>query len=215
MTQSEQFKQDRYLDIKHLIPKDLCNIATKYALMQSVVDFSPEEDADAQVKGAHSKYSDTLMETIMYFLHPKLEKILGLDLCPTYTYYRVYRPGQELKRHKDRPSCEISTTICLGYNYLGTEEDYSWGMFVDKDSYKIDIGENGEFFSNNQSGKMIKQAPGDGIAYRGCEIEHWREPFNAGDGSYQVQLFCHFINKDGPYYPEYKYDKRPGLGYKR
>jgi hypothetical protein len=209
-----QFQQDRYLEVKSLIPQDICKIATKYALIQEEVDYSPEDDEDAQVRGAHSKYSDTLMETLMFFLHPKMQKLTGLELCPTYTYYRVYRPGQELYRHKDRPSCEVSVTVCLGNLYLDTATDYSWGMYVDKESYKTPLAQDGGFASSNNAGSMIAQSPGDGIIYRGCDIEHWRDQFIAGKGSYQVQAFFHYIDKNGPFYPKYAFDERKGLGYK-
>lgn len=213
MNTIEEFKTNRYLDIKSLVPKDICKIATNYALLKEKVEFAPEEGPDAQVIGAHSVYGDTLMETLMHFCRPHLEKLTGLELAPTYTYYRVYRPGAELFRHKDRPSCEISLTLCLGYKYKDVSEDYNWGMYVDRESYKIPLGKNGEFTSNNQPGYMVRQQPGDFIVYRGCEIEHWRDKFIAGDGSYQVQGFFHYIDKNGPYYPEYLYDQRPGIGY--
>jgi hypothetical protein len=213
MSTQEDFKKNKYLDVKSLLPKDVCKIATNYALLKEKVEFAPETGPDAQVDGAHSVYGDTLMETLMHFCRPHLEILTGLELAPTYTYYRVYRPGAELFRHKDRPSCEVSMTLCLGYKYTDVSNDYHWGMYVDQASCNIPFGPNGEFISNNQPGYMVKQNPGDLIVYRGCEIEHWRDKFIAGLGSYQVQAFFHYIDKNGPYYPEFLYDKRPGIGY--
>jgi hypothetical protein len=213
MNTAEEFKQHKYLDVKSFIPQDLCKIAANYALLKEKITPSPEEGADAQVRGAHAAYGDTLMETLMHFCRPHLEKLTGLDLAPTYTYYRVYRPGAELFRHKDRPSCEISMTVCLKFNYIGTPPGYNWGMYVDPESPKIPHGPNGEFISNNQPGKMICQNAGDVIVYRGCEIEHWRDKFQAEPESYQVQAFFHYIDKNGPHYPVFLYDQRPGIGY--
>lgn len=135
------------------------------------------------------------METMLHFLHPHMEKNTGLSLCPTYSYYRVYRPGMELKQHLDRESCEISTTVCFGFNYTEKDPEYRWGMYVEP---------------NN----LIPQNPGDLIVYKGCEVQHWRNPFDAGPKSYQVQAFFHYIDKNGQFYPEFAYDKRPGLGWK-
>ena len=194
MINSEKFKNDKYLKLEGLISVDLCRIATKYALLKEETEFSPET-ANEQVANAHSVYSDTLMETILHFLLPHMEKNTGLSLCPTYTYYRVYRPGMDLKPHIDRESCEISTTVCLGFNYLGKNSDYRWGMYV---------------HPNN----LILQNPGDLIIYRGCEISHWRDVFDAEYGSFQVQAFFHYIDKNGPFFPEFAYDKRPGIGWK-
>ena len=41
-------------------------------------------------------------------------KTTGLKLNPTYSYARIYKKGDVLHRHKDRFSCEISTTMNLG-----------------------------------------------------------------------------------------------------
>jgi hypothetical protein len=152
------------------------------------------------------------METLMMFVKPYIEKYTGLELAPTYAYYRVYRPGATLARHKDRSSCEISTTICLGHKYIHENPDYNWGMYVDKDS--VGFNPPRGFVSAGNPGEMIQQNPGDLIIYRGCEVEHWRDQFDAGYGSYQVQAFFHYIDKNGPYYPDFNYDKRPKLGMK-
>jgi hypothetical protein len=213
MTNPEQFKLNSYVDIKGLIPKDICRIITEYALLQEKTNFTPEPPP-AQVINAHSVYSDTLMETMMQFMLPHMEKNTGLELFPTYSYFRVYHPGMELARHKDRPSCEISTTICFGHNYIGTDQDYNWGMYVDKHSVKTLLAPDGDFVSSNNPGVLLHQNPGDCIVYRGCDVEHWREPFNASPGSYQVQAFFHYIDKNGPYYPEFAYDRRPGIGFR-
>lgn len=193
MTTEEHFVEKKYVSVEKIVPTDLCRIVTKYALIKETIDFRPEIGASAQVENAHSVYSDTLMETLLYFLKPHIEKVINLQLCPTYTYYRVYRPGMKLEKHRDRPSCEISATICFGYNYLQKHFDYRWGMYVDPDV-------------------LVIQNPGDAIIYRGCEIDHWRDEFSAGPDSYQVQAFFHYINTNGPFYPEYAYDKRGGLG---
>jgi hypothetical protein len=103
--------------------------------------------------------------------------------------------------------------VCFGFNYTQVDPAYRWGMYVDKFSCDTKAP-NGEFISAGNSGDLITQNPGDLIVYRGCEIEHWRDAFEAGPNSYQVQAFFHYIDKSGPYYPEYSYDKRPGLGYR-
>ena len=190
------FDENGYVYVPGIIPKSLCAIVNQYALMKEITEF---DASDEQVQGAHSVYSDTLMETVLHFLHSHMEKYTGYELCPTYSYYRVYRPGMTLDRHKDRPSCEISTTVCFGHNYMN-KLDYKWSMYVKN--------------SKNQETR-IDQNPGDLLIYKGCEIEHWRDPFDAPDNSYQVQGFFHFINKNGPFYPEFAFDQRPGLGWKK
>ena len=213
MSNPELFKEQKYLLLQNVIPKDICNIATKYALLKQEVQFTPEDDG-AQIPGTHSVYGDTLMETLMHFMHPHMETNTGLSLFPTYAYYRVYRPGDELLRHKDRESCEISTTVCLGFKYISNETNYNWGMYVDRKS-DTDVnfmeGKTG-YQSSNRPGKELQLNPGDIIVYRGCEIEHWRDKFEVQEGSYLVQAFLHYVDANGPN-ASFKYDKRPGLGY--
>lgn len=204
-----QFRENGYTNLKGIIPQDICNIVTQYALLQEQV-LPKKEDETGQVPNAHSIYSDTLMETLMSFMKPYMEQHTGLELFPTYSYYRVYRPGMVLERHTDRPSCEVSTTICFGYNYQNTDPEYKWSMYVDP-SYRHSAET--DFVSQNKPGNAVPQDPGDIIIYKGCEIEHWRDSFDAGEGSWQVQAFFHYINKDGPYYPEYAFDRRQGLGW--
>lgn len=189
----ELFKKQKYLAIEQLIPIDVCRIVSHYSLLKEKIEFTPEKGTEAQVENAHSVYGDTLMETLLYFLRPHMEQATGLELCPTYTYYRVYRPGMKLDIHRDRPSCEVSSTICLDYKYMLKDSEYRWGMYV-------------------EPGTLICQNPGDAIIYRGCEVDHWRDTFDAGPTSYQVQAFFHYIDKNGPFYPEYAYDKRSYLG---
>ena len=69
---------------------------------------------DEQVPNTYSHYADIAMETLLLAVQPKMEKLTGLKLNPTYSYARIYKRGDILHRHKDRFSCEISTTMNLG-----------------------------------------------------------------------------------------------------
>ena len=52
-----------------------------------------------------------------------MEKETKLKLISTYSYARIYKKGDVLKRHKDRFSCEISTTMFLGGD--------PWSIYLD------------------------------------------------------------------------------------
>jgi hypothetical protein len=111
-----------------------------------------------------------------------MEKKSGVKLIETYSYARIYKKGDELKRHKDRYSCEISTTMNLG----GDE----WSIYVEPDI-------------------EINLKPGDMLMYRGCELEHWREPFEGQDCG---QVFLHYNDASSKDAEQNKYDTRPILG---
>lgn len=190
MTNAEIFHNQKYVAVKKVLTPELIKLASTYALLDEKNDFSLEEGSNPQIHNSHSQYADTLMESFLLYLHPIMEENTGLKLHPTYSYYRVYKPGANLVKHVDRPSCEISTTVTLDYDYKGS--NYEWPIFV---------GES-----------RCLMTPGDMVIYRGCEVEHWRDVFEAPEGSYHIQFFCHYVDANGPY-AEYKFDKRPFIGF--
>ena len=144
---------------------------------------------DPQAIGDLSRYGDLIFDTLLLGKTEQLEEITETGLIPQYSYYRLYTKDAELKKHIDRESCEISLTMCLGY-----DAETSWPIwFKDKDGKEI----------------SISLEKGDMVIYRGCDLEHWREPF---EGNNIAQVFLHYTKKGGKYENE-KYDGRPALGY--
>ena len=181
-----KFKDKKYSIIRKALSKELCDFVTQYALFDEMQDFQTD---GGQVPNAHAKYADPAMETILLHLQPIMEKATGLKLYPTYSFYRVYRNGDSLEPHKDRPSCEISCTLCFNYSY--SDSEYSWPIFI--------------------SGKKIELGPGDLAIYRGIELEHWREPLENKKNVWHIQGFFHYVDINGPY-SEWKWDKRNSIG---
>jgi hypothetical protein len=58
-----------------------------------------------------------------------MEKHTGIKLSETYSYARIYKEGDVLARHKDRYSCEISTTLNLGGE--------PWPIYLDPTGNKV------------------------------------------------------------------------------
>ena len=144
---------------------------------------------DQQIPDTYSHYGDVVMETLLQKLKPLMEKETKLKLNETYSYARIYKKGDELKRHKDRYSCEVSTTLHLGGD--------QWSIFLEPS------GEEGK------TGTEVKLEVGDMLIYSGCELEHWREPFfgeNCG------QVFLHYNDATKETAKENKFDGRPILG---
>lgn len=187
MSESKQFFTEHgYCVIKNAILGELRDFVTQYALFDEMQNFS---SADSQVPNAHSKYSDPAMESMLLYLQKIIEDGTGLSLHPTYSYYRVYRNGDKLVPHKDRPSCEISATMCFNYSY--TTQELNWPIFME--------------------GNKIILTPGDLVIYRGCELNHWRELLTHSTEVWHVQGFFHYVDAAGPY-SEFKYDKRSSIG---
>ena len=210
------FKKNKYTIIKQAISKDLATFIANYFRMQKQVYdtckaaryFSPfesilgfYEESDGQIPNTYSQYANMAMETLMLKCQPDMEKATGLKLYPAYTYARIYKKGDELKRHKDRFSCEISTTMNLGGD--------DWPIYLEPNSKLGGVIEGFGYVSKNTKGVKVDLKPGDMLVYRGCELEHWREKFK---GKECVQVFLHYNNRKTPGARDNMFDKRPHLG---
>ena len=163
LNENEIHLLDNYCKIKHRI--------------HDKFDYTPEDlilspNADTMF------YSDPIMESLMLTKQKLMEEETNKKLLPTYSYWRMYTYGSQLKKHKDRPSCEISATVHISGK---------------SNNFPIYMGEN-----------EIHTEPGDAIIYKGIEIEHWR---NTLDQDFQCQVFLHYVNQNGPY-KDFKFDKR-------
>ena len=209
------FKKNKYTVIRQAISKDLATFVANYFCMQKqVLDtcrkeryISPYEtllghyeNENDQIPNTYSFYSDIAMETLMLKCQPKMEEVTGLKLYPAYTYARIYKKGDELKRHKDRFSCEISTTMNLGGD--------DWPIYLDPTNTDIPP-ENETYKVIGNKGIKVDLKPGDMLVYSGCELEHWRNKFK---GKECVQVFLHYNNKKTPGSKKNMFDKRPHLG---
>jgi hypothetical protein len=198
------FKKNKYTVIRQAISKDLASfIANYFSMQKQVLDtcraqkyFSPfetilgeYEPANGQIPHTYSHYADIAMETLMLKCQPKMEKVTGLKLYPAYTFARIYKKGDELKRHKDRFSCEISTTMNLGGD--------DWPIYLEPSG------------KEGMKGIKVDLKPGDMLVYSGCELEHWRNKFK---GEECVQVFLHYNNRKTPGAKDNMFDKRLHLG---
>ena len=198
------FKKNRYTVIRQAISKDLAMfVANYFSMKKQVYDtciqaryISPYEvllgyyeGQNEQIPNTYSCYSDIAMETLLLKCQPVMEKATGLKLYPAYTYARIYKKGDELKRHKDRFSCEISTTM----NLSGDD----WPIYLEPSG------------KEGMKGIKVDLKPGDMLVYYGCELEHWREKFK---GEECIQVFLHYNNRKTPGAKDNMFDKRIHLG---
>jgi len=137
---------------------------------------------DGQVPGAFSKYADPIFETLLLAKRDQIQYLVGQKIYPSYSYLRIYKNGSELKRHTDRPSCEITVSLCLG------NDGIDWPLS----------------FATEKGVEHFVLYPGDAIFYDGRKIEHWRDPL---EGKLQAQVFLHYVTTE-----DNKFDRRPALG---
>jgi hypothetical protein len=185
----QEFQDKGYVHLKSFLPEHTCKELTdelnRLVKEQKTVN-DPQCPKSEAVHGAEA--FDRLLEYCL----PYFEQASGLKLYPTYSYARLYnQQGEELKNHRDRPACEISATITLGF------EGNVWSIYMGDDEAKtINVNK-------------IDMAIGDAIMYRGMDKWHWREPYF--EGKWQAQVFLHYVDQNGPH-KEWEYDKRESLG---
>ena len=196
------FKKNKYKILRGAISKELASFIYSYFLNKRQLArflfdqkyISPFTEYfgvwnDQQVPNSYSHYSDIAMETLLASLKTKMEKETGYKLNETYSYARIYKTGDVLHRHKDRYSCEVSTTLNLGGD--------PWPIYLDPTGKK------------GQAGIKVDLEPGDMLLYSGCDLEHWREAFSGKDCA---QVFLHYNDAKKKTAKTNKYDGRLFLG---
>jgi len=161
---------------KDVVSKEMLNFLTHVLLRKYSVE---GQSGDKQIPNALALIDhDLFLETLHEQIWPKLEYILGEELLPTYSYSRLYNNGDVLEKHKDRPACEISITVQIGRSH-----NYAWPIYAGP--YRYDLAE------------------GDGVVYKGCDIEHWRNVCDGPNDYYSGQIFFHFVKKNGKHAGEF------------
>ena len=196
------YKKNKYKILRKAIAPELAKFCYTYLLNKRKVarfffdhkwisPFTKEWGVwnDQQVPNTYSVYGDIVMETLLHGLKEKMEKETGYKLQETYAYARIYKTGDVLHRHKDRYSCEVSTTLNLGGE--------AWPIYLEPSGKK------------GMAGIKVDLEPGDMLLYSGCELEHWRDAFPGKDCG---QVFIHYNDRTQKTAKENIYDRRPFLG---
>ena len=163
----DSLEKNKYKYVKNMLSLDIVDFLSTWSIQNFKITPDPQAPMSFSV---HSDDSQ-IYTHVLHYLKPIMEKETGLNLKPTYSYNRVYVGGSSLEKHKDRGECEISASICLKYHY--ENKNYKWPLYM------------------QDTPIIIKE--GDGVIYKGCEIEHWRPVFNQPQKCWHHQLFIHYL----------------------
>lgn len=178
---TNDFDKNGYVHLKEFLDKDNCKELTNELKRYIEQGQTTKDDQCPKSEAVHGSVTfDKLLEDLL----PYFETACGKKLLPTYSYARLYKPGEELKKHTDRPACEISATVTLGF------DGNPWSIYM--------------------AGNKVNMQVGDAVLYRGMDIEHWREKYT--EGQWQAQVFLHYVDADGAY-ADQKYDGRLHLAH--
>ncbi len=164
-----------YKLIKNFFLKKELEILKKYCYNK--LDLNKDYKLDGQ-SFSPAWYQDPLMTAFLETKLPLVEKASNLKLFPTYAYWRYYVFGGKLKKHTDRPACEISVSACI-------KKYDNWPIIVEGTSFELEEG--------------------DAILYAGYDQEHWRPGTYKGEG--MAQVFLHYVNQNGSNV-EHAYDRK-------
>ena len=162
--------------IRGLLTGELLDFLGVYAFNKATLpDAIPTKElhgfVDEQIPNTPAWHDDLAMKNLMCYLTPDMEKHTGESLIPTYSYLRVYKKGDVLKRHIDKNSCQFSLTLTL----MREPSDDIWPIYLETNGiYKVDL------------------EAGDGLIYRGTVSPHWRDKF---EGSRLAQVFLHYARR--------------------
>jgi hypothetical protein len=120
-------------------------------------------------------------EPVARFFHHQIAAMLsavaGEPLKPSYVYMASYLSGAELRKHTDREQCEFSVTLCLDFS-PEPELETPWPIRLDTPGATV----------------TVHQALGDGLAYRGTRLPHYRRLL--GEGQTSTSIFFHYVPVD-------------------
>lgn len=203
-----KFMKDRYVVLKNFIPKDIIEMSMDmWRVDESTPDrgFMHQETKDitfdnpqSSIGKSHGGYCTPQGVAMHSYLTKKLESFFDMELVETYSYTRKYVRGAYLGSHLDRPSCEVSGTLCLDYQ---TDDNTPWKIWVRNDKNYVDEsaekvkGESQDLSQRERQKnncKSISLEPGDLLLYQGPNIPHWRD-YLLGDYSYH--MFVHWFNR--------------------
>ena len=190
--------------INEFLPKQILNLVYSY----SILKYSNQKQfkIDAQTNSLISEHGDYLMETLMDMSTSVVEQNVGKKLWPTYSFFRIYDKGSDLKIHTDRESCEYTVALCLGADPI----DQPYEIFVGEEDETSDY----KYYNKEEEYKRylidhkFPMIPNNAVVFKGMDKIHWREICTH---DYFITVFLHYVDKEGDF-KDYKFDSRSSIG---
>jgi hypothetical protein len=132
---------------------------------------------DGQSQRRYVAYNEPVARFFHRDITATLSAVVGESLKPSYVYMASYLSGAVLKKHTDREQCEFSVTLCLDFSPEPTLET-PWPIRLDTPASSV----------------TVYQALGDGLAYRGTRLPHYRSALSEGQTS--TSIFFHYVGID-------------------
>ena len=174
---ARQIAQQGYGLLPTLLPRAQLLALQRYC--QALVREGHVRLGDPQVPERYVQHNEPITRWLLTTLTEVVGAAAGTELKPAYAYFASYRPGAELKMHRDRAQCALSVSLLVDYAPLAGGRS-PWPLWMRRHP--------------DDAGEPLHQLVGDGIIYRGCEIYHSRDPLPAGHRS--THVFLHYVPRD-------------------
>ena len=127
----------------------------------------------------------------LWGLTPSVRRLVGRELLPTYSYFRIYREGDICRVHSDRYACEHSVSLLLA-----SSEGRPWPLDIGT-GHIATPRERADADFGSEAYKSVAMKPGDAVLYQGVHRLHGRMTPNPNRWS--AHLFLHWVDAAGPY----------------
>jgi hypothetical protein len=179
------FKKKGFVLASDFVAEETCDLLREYVEQQSKLGMV--ETAGGEPRGSYREYSTVLGESLLNLLMSRVEALVGRPLTPTFSFLRVYGPGECLASHTDRDACEVCVSIHFA-RWADNGAADGWPLYFDGEPLACEVA--------------------DAVVFKGTKVKHWRRPRK---GSAWGILSLHYVYSDGRHAGE-KYDRRATLG---
>jgi hypothetical protein len=169
------FREKNYVPLRNLMhPFHVAALRRyyRYLLRQGAIQLG-----DPQSPLRYVAYNEPVARFFHQQTAPMVSAVAGEAVKPSYVYMASYLSGAELKKHVDREQCDFSVTLCLDFS-PEPERETSWPICLD----------------TPQGTVTVYQALGDGLAYRGMRVPHYRDVL--AEGHMSTSIFFHYVAAD-------------------
>lgn len=187
------FNELGLLVLRDFIPHDALSLCRDY--LQSVKEryaktlgqASDFIENDEHHPNTFSFYSPLCTEVLLLKMLPKVERLAGVKLVPSYSYARTYYQGSFLEKHTDRRCSQFGISICLD------RDEPDWPLVI---------------IDRTAQARSIDLDRGDAVMFLGMQLEHYRDKFS---GRAQTQIFLFYVAQNDSN-SQFYFDRRPSLG---
>lgn len=195
---SADYRDKGYAHLQGFVPREICNAVLarmKVDLNRQGISLDKIEREGPLLRRKAPElygYHYPMFMSFLWGMTPSMEELTGEQLLPTYCYFRLYRKDDICRVHSDRPSCEHSLSLTLGYS-----DELPWPLEVSSRPIEQPVERADEAFALDEPVTAVPMAVGDAVLYRGVHRAHGRTTPNPNRWS--AHLFLHWVGRDGPY----------------